>query len=520
MGIHCGRARRRKYRRTSTTMVMKIMIEWEGTNWATNDSSLRDDAIRARKWKVTVPAGSSGGRALRVTLLRGHEVRIKIPDGLLPSDMFYIRHSDTGKEYAKSSRGGQPRPRKQPEVFRHVSDEASRRYDVLRNTKVSVSTWCLGGFVPTKNQLRTLVSSSDKDAGIYTFCFQMCAHVVVVDKILRRLMSRKYSCTCSCVGPDANSLYTVAFVFISNEIASKLRATVSMRTVRRGERFAFKSARSTTDESVDMTPSAVCVRVRLTCTSDSDDIVKTTGRHSSFVDLRFITFYLPKDSRLRCRLKIRNQIAAGLLSQLRDGSKASNFIEVCAGSFNYRLLLEPAKIFRTILQALSARRAVTTKESIRKGERGGGDDRRDSGYGGDDSTFWEYMYPFDEMFREMTQSKTRSTAIDSDASSPRSWKRGGPFQIYEELPPTFPPTYPRLPLKTCESPRHAATKKAVENCYCTDVVEQSTPAWSDRILWRSSLSDALKFRPLGDYRALDVVSRSCHCPVVLSFVIE
>ena len=53
---------------------------------------------------------------------------------------------------------------------------------------------------------------------------------------------------------------------------------------------------------------------------------------------------------LKFRMNVRNRILCDFLSQLRDCDDSPNRVMICAGAFNYRLVLDPSKTLTTLRQ--------------------------------------------------------------------------------------------------------------------------------------------------------------------------
>ena len=53
---------------------------------------------------------------------------------------------------------------------------------------------------------------------------------------------------------------------------------------------------------------------------------------------------------LKFRMNARNRILSDFLSQLRDCDDSPNRVMICAGAYNYRLVLDPTKTLTTLRQ--------------------------------------------------------------------------------------------------------------------------------------------------------------------------
>jgi len=317
-------------------------------------------------------------------------------------------------------------------------------------------------------------------------------------------MNGKFQVTnCIPVGPDANGLFTVMFVFMTKRLTGpEFKATIRVRTVHQGSAMTFQKVRgSALSSSVDTAPSAVLVRIRLTCMVDDIDHItpRGAGRKGNFVDLKFVTFYLPEDTKLKYRLNARNLILRDFLSQFQNCDDSPNRITILAGAFNYRLILDPSKIITTLRQIAghNNRNALTpTSPGAEKSKAA--------------RVFWEYLYPFDELQRLLAESRS------GGAEDVEIMLRG-----FQERLPSFIPSFPRVTTDSVRaSIRQNLTKNQnIDKYFSTDKHEQATPSWTDRIIWKDDISQYgnLRFSSLDDYRALNVVEHSRHCPVIRTF---
>lgn len=504
-----------------------------------NSSPATKASVPTGKWKVTVPDGSRGGQKLRVGLSNDLDVRVRIPAGLQSGDTFMIRHSSLHGIDARIKRPSSMELLRSIKTMNISSSDltlnAKRRFDALRGLNIAIVTWNLEGHVPSSTGMEKILRDSRiETSGVFAMCFQMCSNVRKLNGQLRRIVGRRFSSTCTPVGPDANGLFSVVFVFLSNKVGAGFRASLNTRTVRQGQSFMYKKVRSDSGCStgVDIAPSAVLVRVRLACTGNETLTPRGTGRNGCFVDLKFITFYLPEDTKFKYRFHARNRIAATFMRQLSDGSESSNRLTVCAGAFNYRLLIRPEKVFTTILQAEKERQRTvkisdggdkkeTTKSSRVRRRRDDADmntndrDRSETIAGRE---FWEYLYPYDELYRVMTKRKTTCAKRDREGSKARQAPHV--FEGFQEALPAFPPPFPRLPLSTsATSPQHATSKIAMRKLYCVNEGDQVTPSWTDRIVWKNEMSCGLNV-VAREYRAIDTSERGRHCPVAIKLTLE
>ena len=346
-------------------------------------------------------------------------------------------------------------------------------------------------------------------AEISVLCVQMCPDVSHLYRTLRGVLnvdkrkSGHFEVTdCIPVGPDANGNYTVMFVFMTKRLTGlDFKATIRVRTVRQGSAMMYQKVRgSIRSNSVDTAPSAVLVRLRLTCMTDEVDHItpRGAGRKGNYVDLKFVTFYLPEDTMLKFRMNVRNRILCDFLSQLRDCDDSPNRVMICAGAYNYRLVLDPTKTLTTLRQIAGH----NNRDSPRVGS--SSSDREAT------KVFWEYLYPFDELQRLLAESRS------GGGEDIEIMLRG-----FQEKLPAFIPSFPRV---TLDSVTESMSEKLTEDLnidkyFCMDTHEQVTPSWTDRIIWKDEITEkgSIKFSCLDDYRALNIVEHSRHCPVTATF---
>ena len=480
------------------------------------------------KWKVTVPPGRTGGQRLRITLSEDTDVRVLIPQGLKTGDRFLVRHNSVAQfDTFASSQLGSFNTADSSRSFSSTSSDKNRsiaplkltssnsfedklkqRFDRIRGLHISVTTWNVENTSPSMNAISAVLKETHPEAEISVLCVQMCPDVSYMYRTLRGIINvdkknGQFEVTnCVPVGPDANGLFTVMFVFMTKRLTGlDFKATIRVRTVRQGSAMMFQKVRgSIRSDAVDTAPSAVLVRLRLVCMADEVDHItpRGAGRQGNFVDLKFVTFYLPEDTMLKFRLNARNKILCDFLSQLRDCDDSPNRAMICAGAFNYRLVLDPSKTLTTLRQIA-------------------GHNNRDSPRAGSPSSareatkvFWEYLYPFDELQRLLAESRS------GGGEDVEIMLRG-----FQEKLPAFIPSFPRV---TLDSVTESMSEKLTENLnidkyFCTDKHEQITPSWTDRIIWKDEITEkgSIKFSCLDDYRALNIVEHSRHCPVTATF---
>ena len=158
-----------------------------------------------------------------------------------------------------------------------------QRFDRLRGLHVSQTTEC--GKHITIGECDFVVLRDMHPAEISVLCVQMCPDVHLY-RTLRGVLnvdkrnSGHFEVTdCIPVGPDANGTFTVMFVFMTKRLTGlDFKATIRVRTVRQGNAMMYQKVRgSIRSNAVDTAPSAVLVRLRLTCMTDEVDHITPRG---------------------------------------------------------------------------------------------------------------------------------------------------------------------------------------------------------------------------------------------------
>ena len=160
-----------------------------------------------------------------------------------------------------------------------------QRFDRLRGLHVSVTTWNVENTSPSENAISAVLRDMHPKAEISVLCVQMCPDVSHLYRTLRGVLNvdkknGHFEVTdCIPVGPDANGTFTVMFVFMTKRLTGlDFKATIRVRTVRQGNAMMYQKVRgSIRSNAVDTAPSAVLVRLRLTCMTDEVDHITPRG---------------------------------------------------------------------------------------------------------------------------------------------------------------------------------------------------------------------------------------------------